>query len=135
MKRFTVMIIAILAIIMFTIPTMAGERTETVRYECAGIFECKVIEVRDTRGALGYRSWDDWRYKSTDGHRYEIEVDWLASKFHNCGIGRHAYKVTTYQQEDWPCKGDWPCEGIRVYAMDRMKPWGYSLKVKHKKAY
>jgi len=125
MKRFTVMIIAILAIVMFTIPAMAGERTETVRYEYSGVFECKITEVRDTRRTLGYKSWDDWRYKSTDGHRYKIEVDFSSSRFYNCEVARYKYKVVARQH------GDWSWEGIRINAVDRMKPWDYTLRVKY----
>ncbi|RLI62010.1 MAG: hypothetical protein DRO67_07505 [Candidatus Asgardarchaeum californiense] len=127
MKRFTTVVITFLAIVIFTIPVMAGQKTENYRYISSGQFEIKIKEVRDTRGTLGYKSYDDWRYKSTDGNRYKIKVDYNGSSFHNCKVDPFLDEVTARRE------GDWSWTKIRVEAIDRMQPWSYRLRVKYTK--
>lgn len=129
MKKVAVIIIAILISVLFVIPAMAGNLSKTARYESYGVFDIWVLEVRDTRGTLGYQSYDKWRYKSTDGHRYKISVDYDRSTFYNCWPDDYMRqdKVTARQQ------GDWSWTAIKIVAKDRLRPWDYTLRVNYKR--
>lgn len=120
--------ITLAMLLLFIVPVMAGSLTKNTRYESSGVFEIKVLEVRDTRGTLGYQTYDKWRYRSTDGNRYIITVDYGASTFHNCAPDdyMHQNKVTARAQ------GDWSWTAIKILAKDRMKPFSYRLRVRYK---
>ena len=117
--------ITLVALLIFSISAIAGERTERIKYKSSGPLKMQITEVRDTRGTLGYKSYDDWRYKSVNGRRYKISVDYNGSSFQNCKIESGHTKATARAQ------GDWSWTSIRVVAIDRMSVWNYNLRIRY----
>jgi len=126
MRKLFLRIVLAIMLVTFAVPVIAGEVSRTSRYESYDVFEIWIFEVRDTRGTLGYKTYDDRRYKSTDGNRYKISVDYNSSSFNNCKVDPFLDEVTARKE------GDWSWTKIRVEAIDRMKPFSYSLKIKYK---
>ncbi len=121
-------ILLIIAVLLFSVSAMAGSLSKTARYESSGPFDIWILEVRDTTGT-GFQSYDAWRYKSIDGHRYEIRIDYNRSSFYNCEPDPYCSQDNVVARQH----GDWSWTTIKIVAKDRFKPWNYILHVKYER--